>query len=188
MIGLTGTIASGKEAAASLLVAAGFTYFSLSDRVREEASRRGVVAASREELQRIGNELRASVGPSIWAARTFERIVAAGVTEAVVDGFRNPQEVTYFRERVGFYLVAVDAPTDLRFRRLRERQRQGDPETRAEFLRLDARDHGVGETEGGQQVGACLKLAQFTLWNDGSLEDLQRELSAVLAEVRHVQR
>src|SRR5256885_15563545 len=58
VIGLTGTIASGKEEVASLLAAAGFESFSLSDRVREEAAQQGFQPPSRTDLQRIGNALR----------------------------------------------------------------------------------------------------------------------------------
>jgi len=183
-IGLTGTIASGKEAVASLLGEAGYAYFSLSDRVREEATRQGLQTPSRADLQRIGNEIRHSEGPAAWAKRTLEKIESARVGKAVVDGFRNPHEVAYFRQCAQFYLVAVDAPSAVRFKRFLERQRPGDPRTLAEFLEVDARDRGVGEPEEGQQVGACLQLAQFTLWNDGTLEELRGKLGAVLAQIQ----
>ena len=187
-IGLTGSIASGKEAVASMLIEAGFVYFSLSDRVREEAGRCGFQPPSRRDLQHIGNELRGKFGPTVLAQRTLEKIDAAGVAEVVVDGFRNPHEVECFRQRTRFYLVAVDAPTTTRFERLLERRRPGDPETLPEFLELDARDRGLGESREGQQVGACLKLATFSVWNEGSLEDLRQKLDALLTRIPRTSR
>lgn len=187
-VGLTGTIASGKEAVAAMFVEAGFAYFSLSDRVKEEAARQGLLPPSRADLQSIGNELRGHFGPAVWAARTYEKIVTAGVREAVVDGFRNPAEVAYFHDRTNFRLVAVDAPTDVRFTRQLERRRPGDPGTWAEFLRLDDRDRGLGEGQEGQQVGACLRLADFTISNDGTLEDLKKKFDPVLSRIRQASR
>jgi dephospho-CoA kinase len=181
--GLTGTIASGKGAVAALLTEAGFSYFSLSDRVREEASNRGFQAASREELQRIGNELRHSFGPAVWAQRTLQKLETANVREAVVDGIRNPHEAMYLGLHSRLYLIAVDAPADVRFQRIRERHRAGDPETLEDFLRIDARDRGAGEAEQGQQVGACIKLAHFSIWNDGPLATLREKVGAILRQV-----
>jgi dephospho-CoA kinase len=139
------------------------------------------------DLQIIGNELRGRFGPAVWAQRTLDKIRAAGATEAVVDGFRNPHEVAYFRSQSHFYLVAVNAPTEVRLRRLLERRRPGDPTTLDDFLRVDAKDQGVGEAEEGQQVGACLKLADFTISNDGTLEELRKQVGAVVDAIRNSQ-
>jgi len=162
-VGLTGIIASGKEEVASFFVTAGFELFSLSDRVREEATRQGFQPPSRTDLQRIGNELRRRAGPGVLAYRTLQKIEAAGMRAAVIDGFRNPHEVTYFQQRSQFYLVAVDAPSEVRFERLLQRQRPGDPRTLEEFSKWMLEIVACGEPEEGQQVGACLQLAQFTI-------------------------
>jgi dephospho-CoA kinase len=182
-IGLVGSIASGKGEVASLLREVGFAYFSLSDRVREEAARRGLQPPSREDLQQIGNELRSTVGPAVWAQRMLEKAEAAGAVEAVIDGIRNPHEVRYLQQHTRWHFISVDAPADVRFKRMQERQRPGDPETLEAFLQVDARDRGVGEAEEGQQVGACMKLADFAIWNDGSRADLQQKVAAVLSGI-----
>lgn len=161
---------------------AGFSYFSLSDRVREEATLRGFVTPSRADLQKIGNEMRRSEGPAALAKRTLAKIEASRVKHAIVDGFRNPHEVLYFRQHTKFHLVAIDAPTEVRFQRVLERQRPGDPRTFTEFLSLDARDRGEGEPEDGQQVGACLRLSDVVIQNDGTLLDLKGKIDAVLRD------
>ena len=183
-VGLTGTIASGKEEVATLFVEAGFAFFSLSDRVKEEAALRGFQRPSRADLQRIGNELRGTFGPAVWAERTYEKIIDAAVRDAVVDGFRNPAEVAHFQQRARFCLVAVDASIEVRFKRLLERGRPGDPTTLAEFSQIDARDRGIGEPAEGQHVGACLQLAQFTILNDGTLAELRANFEALLREFK----
>src|SRR5438552_1897783 len=62
VIGLTGPNAAGKGEAAAYLVRRGYAYHSLSDIVREEAAARGL-SHSREDLIRVGNDLRIAGGP-----------------------------------------------------------------------------------------------------------------------------
>src|ERR1051325_1865933 len=140
VVGLTGTIASGKEEVASLLAEEGYARFSLSDRVKDEAARRGFARPSREDLQAIGNEVRITSGASVWAEQTLALVESTAAAQAVVDGFRNPHEIAYFRQRTRFFLVAVDAPVDIRLKRLLERRRPGDVSSQEEFARLDAKD------------------------------------------------
>jgi len=57
IIGLTGTMASGKDAVADILKKKGFICLSLSDEVREEAKNRQI-ELTRENLQILGDEKR----------------------------------------------------------------------------------------------------------------------------------
>jgi dephospho-CoA kinase len=181
IFGLTGTIASGKESVAAALQQHGFQLFSLSDEVREEARRR-VQAGSRASLQDIGNDLRSAEGADVLARRTLDRIQACGVTRVVVDGIRNPSEAEYFRLRTKFTLIGVEASREIRFARLKERARQGDPLTWEEFVAADGRDRGLGEDSAGQQVDACLKRADIHIRNDGSVDELHRKVDRILRE------
>ena len=88
----------------------GYAYLSLSDILREELAARGLEAA-RDNLIRIGNELRAAHGPDILARRTMDRVRGP----SVIDSIRNPREVEFFRKQTGFLLLAVDAPIELRY-------------------------------------------------------------------------
>ncbi len=185
-IGLTGTIACGKEAVASLLVEVGLIYFSLSDAVREEASRCGLSKPSRSDLQDLGNDLRRAYGREVLAQRTLARVRDSRAEHAVIDGIRNLYEIDSFRRNTCFLLVAVDAPLEIRFSRLRERQRPGDPETYEDFIEADSRDRGEGEDESGQQVGDCIKNADFSIWNTGSLDDLKTQVQSLLNQMRAV--
>ncbi|MBI2107815.1 AAA family ATPase [Candidatus Woesearchaeota archaeon] len=68
IIGLTGKNASGKGEAAAYLKKKGFEYHSLSDILREEATKRGIEHA-RENLINLGNELRSQFGPNYLAKK-----------------------------------------------------------------------------------------------------------------------
>jgi len=164
IIGLTGPNASGKGEAANVLRAMGFGYVSLSDVVRGEAERRGEDPV-REVLIRLGREMRREGGPGALA----EKILGKIQPPCVVDSIRNPGEVAVLRRRSGFYLLGVTAPGEVRFRRLRERARPGDPETPEDFR--DKERIEDSDDEEGQRLSATLALADRIVSNDSTLEE-----------------
>src|SRR3989338_1290539 len=109
IIGLTGANASGKGEAAGYLKSKGFEYYSLSDILREEAKARGI-ELSRENLIKLGNELRTKNRPSILADLVIKNIKAKG--NYVIDSIRNPFEVKALRKLSGFILIGIDAPVE----------------------------------------------------------------------------
>jgi len=169
LIGLTGTNGAGKGEVANFLRKKGFAYVSLSDVIREELQARGL-EASRDHLIACGNELREKFGPAVLARRVATRI--QGPT--VIDSIRNPAEVAFLRSLGDFILVAVDAPLEIRFERARKRGRNESATTLDEFRRKEEQEKTTSET--GQQLEVCLQLADLTIINDGSLEDLWTRL------------
>ncbi|MDH4197567.1 MAG: AAA family ATPase, partial [Candidatus Aminicenantes bacterium] len=99
LIGLTGTNGAGKGEAAKYLASLGYASYSLSDILREELAARGE-AATRDNLIRVGNELRARFGPDILALRTLKKLPPGG--RAVIDSIRNAREVAAFRRQPDF--------------------------------------------------------------------------------------
>ncbi len=176
IIGLTGKYAAGKGTVAAMLVEDGFTYHSLSDILREELAARGV-AESRESLTAIGNELRTAGGPGVLAERLVERL--SDGQRHVVDSIRNPAEVVALRAASGFFLIGVDADPRVRFQRLVERARIGDPTDFETFQRLEA-----AETESDdpnkQQLARTFALADEVVDNGGTVVELADALGAVL--------
>ena len=63
IIGLTGKNAGGKGEVANYFKTKYFIYYSLSDIIREEATKRGL-EHSRDNLIKIGNELREKFAPN----------------------------------------------------------------------------------------------------------------------------
>ncbi len=182
VVGLTGTIACGKEVVGASLQRHGFTAFSLSDAVRDEARRRAP-DDSRRALQDIGNELREREGADVWARRTLQKLMGAGVQRAVVDGIRNPMEAELFKAETRFFLIGVDASQETRFKRLSARARPGDSQTWGDFLQADSRDRGGGESAKGQQVDRCLKIADFLIRNEGTVEEVERQVETIVRRI-----
>ena len=174
LVGLTGPNAAGKSAVASHLGTLSFAYHSLSDIVREEAERQGL-EPTRVHLIAIGNELRRREGAAALAVRIGPRLA----TRDVIDSIRNPAEVAALRKLPGFHLLGVDAPMALRFERSRSRGRVGDGETLDVFRRREELENT--EDPAAQQLRATLALAEVTLRNQGSLEDLHDQVDRLLA-------
>ena len=73
IIGLTGKNAAGKGEVANYLKTKGFIYYSLSDAIRKEATKRGL-EHSRNNLINLGNELRKNFAPSYLAEQINKKI------------------------------------------------------------------------------------------------------------------
>jgi dephospho-CoA kinase len=173
LIGLTGTNGAGKGEVAAFFQARGYAYASLSDIIRDELRARGL-EITRDSLIRVGNELRAAFGPDILARRTMERV--AGPT--VIDSIRNMREVAYFRAQGDFVLLAVDAPVEIRFARVSTRGRDESAPTLAAFRIKEDEERAGGED--AQQLEACMDAADRLVWNAGTIEELHRQLEALL--------
>lgn len=176
IIGLTGTKASGKSIVAEILKEKGFFYTSTSDLVREEALKRGITNYTIKDLQDIGNEIRKNFGSGELVKRCLEK--AKDKKDVIIDGIRNPGEVQEIKKANGI-VIAIDAPVELRFKRILERKRESDPKTLEEFKKMEERDRKDKE-ELGQQVDKCMEMADHLITNDSTLENLKTKIEYIL--------
>lgn len=176
IIGLTGTICAGKGTVAEYLKGKGFECYIYSDILREEAKKRKY-SESREDLQKVGNEIRAEYKDGGYLSKLIIKKIQSD--KAVADGVRNPDEIRELRKEKNFYLMGIDAPQKLRFQRLTSRKREGDPKTFEDFKDIDDVEN-KGDSF-GQNINECLKMANYIIINDGSLEELKKKVEDILA-------
>ena len=217
IIGLTGKNASGKGEVANYLKAKGFVYYSHSDIIREEATKRGL-EHTRDNLIALGNELREKFGSSYLAQQINNKIkeqleksnaknpiknpnikknndlISNNINKNenknikknneanfVVDSIRSPYEAKELMKNKNFTLVGIDAPIELRFKRLLERNRVGDAKTLKEFKEQEQRENLKSNTN--QQLDATFKLSNKIILNDGTLEQLHKKIDDLLREL-----
>lgn len=173
-IGLTGYMGSGKGELVKLLQRRGFTYISLSDMVRAEATQRGL-EHTRENLQQVGNDLRAQNGAGALGMKVREAVEKES-KNWVIDGIRNPGEWEELEELPDFHMVGTTASADIIVQRLTARNREGSALTREDILQRLEKERGVGEPPEGQQVRACLERADYLIINEGTLPELETKL------------
>ena len=178
IIGLTGTMASGKGEIVKYLKAKGFEHYVYSDILREIAKQRGV-EPTRENLQKLGTDIkRETKSPGILSKKLLEKIKT---NKAIVDGIRNADEIRELRKQRETYIIGVNAPKRVRYERIRKRNREGDPKTFSEFEKLDNLENR-GKTK-GQEINKCLKMADFIINNNNTLEKLKKEVDKVLSSI-----
>jgi len=184
IIGVTGTIGSGKNTVKHLIRRKFNCYHvALSAVIRGEIEKkRGNF--NRITLQDMGNEMRQKYGTHILALLAIEYL-PRDKEMIIIDGIRNPGEVEYLKKKFGsdFALIAVDAPLEIRFDRIRGRGDPKDPQTIEEFIELDKRDKGQGEPAHGQQVAACIADADYKIENNGTPEQLEQKINEVMKKI-----
>jgi dCMP deaminase len=176
IIGLTGKNGAGKTEVSQYLVSRGFEYHSLSDEIREEVKKRGM-EITRDVLTEVGNELRAQFGAGVLAERVLRRL--GHERNYVIDSIRNPTEVMALKRRKDFVLMALNAGEAARFVRSRQRGRESAPQTIEQFIEEENRELR-SDDPASQQLIATEQMADLAVTNDGSLEDLHRQLDQIL--------
>ncbi len=172
----------GKGEVVKILETLGFKYISLSDIVREEATKIGP-NLTRKETQDLGNRLRSQEGTGVLGKRIRQKIEATPPTRWVIDGIRNPVEVLELKKLSSFHLIGVSSERQILIERIKERKRSSDNVSESELNRVLDREWGAGEPENGQRVGDCMAMADFLIDNNHRLEDLQKKVLAVLDKI-----
>ena len=179
IIGLAGFPGAGKTTVTEYLKGKGFTRITLSDFIKEEAEKRGVHITTREEYQDWGNAMRKEFGPGVLVRRAVDKANKKKMNKVVIDGVRNPGEVSYLKGRGEFLLYGIVATTKLRYERIVKRKGSARAGTYADFLKQERRERELGSDEAGQRVTDCLKLADRIVHNNTSLKDLYHLLDHI---------
>lgn len=177
IIGLTGTNASGKTTIVDHLISQNFEHHSLSDILREELSRLKL-EPTRENLIRIGNELREKEGASILADKIKAKLSSPNV---VIDSIRNPSEVLSLKKLPNFYLIAVDASVKVRYQRAIDRKRIENITTLDDFIEMEEREKSSNFNH--QNIVECMNQADFKIDNNGSLNELKQIVDKMINQI-----
>ena len=175
IIGLTGPNAAGKGEAARYIRSKGFIYYSLSDILREE-SKKLAIQPTRENLIKLGNELRRKNGPSVLTHSIIKKIKKT--KDYIIDSIRNPGEISELHKLDDFLLIGIDAPVEIRFKRSVQRKRYGDAKTLQGFIEKEEKENkSISEN---QQLKRCLKMADVILVNDSTIAGFYRKIYAAI--------
>ena len=182
IIGLTGPNCAGKTTVAELLKKQGFTTWSLSDTVRDEAKRRGL-GEDRSTLIGVANDLRKHHGGGVLAQRLVVKLREALAINPkqrfAIDSIRSPLEVTELRTLSQFQLWCINAPAAVRFARAMQRGRAEGAATLAEFQSKEAEEDTDDPQK--QQLGNTFKLADQRIENSGTIDALKQDIKHLIA-------
>ncbi|MEM4755702.1 MAG: AAA family ATPase [Candidatus Woesearchaeota archaeon] len=182
VVGLAGTAGSGKSAATRFFERHGFSSFRCSDIIRQECTRLGLTQ-TREHLFYVSTLLVQQYGHDIVARRIADHIFASGKLFWIIDGIRRVAEVEYFRRVFPcFFLLAIDAPSRLRYERIVQRGDTTDTTSYSTFLHNEHKE--LTNEQGNMQLAQVLTMADATIDNDSSLQKFEEKLQAFLSSVQ----
>jgi len=171
VIGITGPHGSGKTEVAKTFASFDVPCVRMGDVVWEEVRRRGQTITE-ANVAKVANELREKEGLGAIAKRCIPVIKAKGKDKraVAVDGIRGVAEVNEFRRAFGknFHLIVVRAGEQTRYSRIASRGRVDDAGTWERFREKDRREGDWGLEE-------AIALTDFTIVNEGTIEELHRK-------------
>ncbi|MDP1623119.1 MAG: AAA family ATPase [Bacteroidales bacterium] len=181
IIGITGTLGAGKGTVVEYLVAKkGFDHYSVRAFLLKEINRRGI-PENRDSMVLVANELRGEYGSSYVTDQLYFE-AAQTDRNCIIESIRTPGEIDSLRKKGNFFLFAVDANPKLRYERIVQRSSETDKISFTTFVENEAREMSAADPH-KQNLQACISQADFVFNNDGSKEDLFREVEIVLAKI-----
>jgi dephospho-CoA kinase len=182
IIGITGTLGSGKGTIVDFLVQGkGFLHYSVRAFVSQEIVRRGM-AVNRDSMVVVANDLRAKHGPSYITDQLYEKAEKEG-KNSVIESIRTPGEVYSLRKKGRFYLFAVDADPALRYSRIALRKSATDHVSFETFLENERREMNSDDPN-AQSISRCIQMADFHFTNNGTIEQLNKQVEMILEEIQ----
>jgi len=167
IIGLSGTLAAGKDTVAEYLVSQkGFDHISLSEILRDVARERKI-EINMKNLTELGNNLIKTHGGDYLVKRAKQTVDFGH--NLIISSIRQPAEVDKIKNEPNAFVVFVDAKPEIRFDRLQKRGRIGDSETLEEFIDLEKKQSD-GKS-GGMNLNECKRRSDFVLENNGTKEE-----------------
>lgn len=182
IIGIAGTIASGKDAAADYLTKAyGFKKITLSDYLRAEAVKRGQ-KPTRSYLRRLQALLREKYGNDYLINKVIETIMKKDhirMLNVVIVGLRLPIETKKAKEQLKAKLIFVDAEPFIRYMRQKKRHRKsGFAKTYEQFLHEEALENAKFDFH------KIRKMADFKIDNNGSLHEMYKQIDRIAKKLK----
>lgn len=179
IIGITGTNGAGKGVVVDYLVQQkGFTHFSSSGRISEELTRRKM-ELSRTNMRLVGNEFREKYGSGYLVEAALKDAQEMGVTNIVIESIRSAGEADVLKKEGGKLLV-VDADRALRYERIFARRSGKDLINFETFVEQEEREWYGIEGEHDMNIQSVIKMADYTIMNDISLEDLYKQIDTFI--------
>ena len=173
VIGLVGYPASGKDTAALYFSQEHkFIHVSTGDMIREYIKENNLGEATRELLQKVGNELRSQYGSGFLAQEAIQK--NSEKEKIIVSGVRTVGEASEIK-KLGGIIIAIDVSQKVRFERAQARGSARDNRDFEAFKAVEDRE-AQNTDPNVQNVSAVINMADHKILNEGTVEELYRQI------------
>lgn len=186
IICVVGMAGAGKSIVSDELVSQGFAFLRFGQIVLDKIKEEGLEVNENNE-KNIREGLRKKQGMGAMAMLNipkFDELLKK--SNVVGDGLYSWSEYKILKERYGdsMYVIAVYAPSDLRYKRLKERKVENDPQQRfRSFTEEEARARDYAEIENIEK-GGPIAMADFTIVNTGTIDELKQKTRDILKAIK----
>ncbi|UCG10914.1 MAG: AAA family ATPase [Dehalococcoidia bacterium] len=178
VISIVGMAGAGKTEVASVFEKHGFKRIRFGDITDEEIKKRGLTLNEASECL-VREQLRQEQGMDAYAKLNLARIdEALKYADVAIDGLYSWEEYIFLKEYYGpnFYVVAVWSTPETRYARLTGRQNRS--LTLEEAISRDREE--IEEIKKGGPIA----MADFTIINESSLQELRKQTEKVIAGLK----
>jgi len=183
IIGITGTLASGKGTIVKHLESLGFKHYSVRKFLTKIIEEREL-ELNRDSMVLVANELREKYSPSYIAEQMYSEAKESS-EDTVIESLRTIGEVESLKGKRDFYLFSVDANQDVRYNRAIERASETDKIDFETFIKNEKREmESINPAK--QNLKGCIKLADFRFMNDGTIEELYKKIDSTIEAIKTI--
>ena len=179
LIGIVGPIGAGKDTASDYITDKyGYTSFSFRNIIAELMTKSGI-ELNRENMQKFAREQRDMNGEDIFSKAILNKILETKCEKALVKELRTRDDVkvlwNHFKKDMK--IIKITAPAEIRFNRMKERHRIGDPETLEEFRGQDKKEEELGYTR-------AFNFTDFIVFNTSDKENLYAQIDKIMSSMK----
>lgn len=181
IIGITGTIGAGKGTIVDYLMSKkDFKHYSVRFFLLQEIKRKNL-EPNRDTMVLVANRLRETHSPSFIVDELMKEAIINN-KNSVIESIRTEGEIISLRKQPDFYLFAVDADPELRYKRIKLRCSETDHIDYQTFLENEQREIS-SENPNNQNLKKCIELADFRFINNDSIQDLYQQIEKILMKL-----
>ncbi len=180
ILGFVGPIASGKGTVCEFLKTKyNISVYRFSSILRDILDRI-YIEQNRNNLQDLSSDLRKRFGDDLLAKVIAEDVKNENNEIIAIDGVRREPDIKYLKVIPGFNLIFINADQKIRFERIIKRGENSDDtkKTLADFQKDEKKEAEL-------QIKEVAKLAKFTINNNGTFDDLYRQIEIILKKLRN---
>ncbi len=165
---LIGKISSGKDYAWEFLAQKLWgKVLGISSSLRILAKQRNI-EENRENLIALGKEVAEKYGDGYLA----EILVKNSPEDLLIITWpRQLGQLEYLRKNTQSYFITIESDENIRYLRMKQRWKIGEDISFEKFCKLEKMEESTI-----QKVGACMKLADITVENNGTIEEFHEKL------------